>query len=93
MNENYMSDDNEPQPSGNSQEDSKGSETSTALLPIAFFQGKDLKPGSVCSVKIEKVEDDQAEVSYVPHDQEEAGEEAPPESSQGGAEVPESMMG
>jgi hypothetical protein len=50
------------------------SETKTALLPIAFFQGKKLKPGTTCSVRIESVHDDQCEVSYVPH---ESGEETP----------------
>lgn len=51
------------------------SDTKTALLPIAFFQGKDLKPGGICSVKIESVRDDQCEVSYVPHQEEEKQEE------------------
>jgi hypothetical protein len=49
----------------------------TALLPIDFFQGKTLEPGSTCSVKVEKVMEDQVSVSYVPHAQEEAEEAAP----------------
>lgn len=58
------------------------SESKTALLPIAFFQGKELKPGTTCSVKIESVHDDQCEVSYVAHDQEESKETPDYESSE-----------
>jgi hypothetical protein len=36
-----------------------------ALLPMDFFGGKDLQPGHTCKVKIEKVLDDQVQVSYV----------------------------
>lgn len=43
-------------------------DTKTALLPLEFFQGKDLQPGSECRIKIERVLEGQAEVSYVPHD-------------------------
>lgn len=39
----------------------------TALIPLPFFEGKDLKPGTECKVRIERVLDGQAEVSYVPH--------------------------
>jgi len=49
----------------------------TALLPIDFFQGKTLEPGSVCSVRIEEVLEDQVSVTYVPHEEEEAAEVAP----------------
>lgn len=58
--------------------------TKTALLPIAFFQGKELEPGSTCEVRVEAVEDDQVQVSYVAHEaeseEEEAEAELPPES-------------
>jgi hypothetical protein len=48
--------------------DSKSSESgSPGLLPKGFFQGKDLKPGTICKIKVEKLTDGQALVSYVPH--------------------------
>lgn len=62
------------------------SDTKTSLLPIAFFQGKELEPGTECKVRIESVEDDQVQVSYVPHTEEESEEavaempESPPET-------------
>lgn len=52
---------------------------STALLPKAFFSGKELTPGNECKVRIQKVYDDQVEVSYVPHsdtEEEKEGEES-----------------
>ena len=58
---------------------------STAVLPKDFFQGKELTPGTVCSVKIERVHDSQVEVSYVPHEAEEAAE-APPAAAPPGAD-------
>lgn len=48
-----------------------GEEESTGLLPNSFFQGKELKPGTVCKVRIEKVLDGQVQVSYVPHNESE----------------------
>lgn len=70
----------EPQPDV---EDDAGMEVSnpsesseqTALLPTDFFQGKDLKPGAECKVRISRVLDGQVEVTYVAHDEEEVGEE------------------
>lgn len=50
--------------------------TKTTLIPIDFFEGKNLEPGTTCEVKIAKVHDDQVEVEYVPHAEEaELGEE------------------
>lgn len=46
----------------------------TALLPKTFFAGKDLAPGTECTVRVEQVMEDQVAVSYVPH---EGGESAP----------------
>lgn len=37
------------------------------LLPKDFFHGKELKPGTVCEVKVERVMDGQVEISYVSH--------------------------
>ncbi len=54
----------------------------TALLPIDFFQGKTLEPGSTCSVRIDKVFEDQVSVTYVPHREEEAEEVATPEGDE-----------
>lgn len=51
-----------------------GEESSTALLPTDFFQGKDLKPGLECKVRISRVLDGQVEVTYVPHSEPEIGE-------------------
>ena len=50
----------------------------TGVLPKDFFQGKDLKPGTECKVRIEQVMDDEVAVTYVPHSTEDegAGEEA-----------------
>jgi hypothetical protein len=36
-----------------------------AILPISFFQGKDLEVGGTCTVKVESIGDDQVQVSYV----------------------------
>lgn len=38
------------------------SESNSALLPIAFFGGKQLKPGDTITIKVESVEDDQVQV-------------------------------
>lgn len=43
-------------------------EAKTALIPIDFFQGKELTPGSTCEIKVEQVMDDQVSVSYVAHE-------------------------
>lgn len=66
--------------------------TSTGLLDESFFQGKELKPGTVCSVKIEKVfGDGQVEVSYVSKESEDESSEDEMEMPSGDAEM-EDMM-
>lgn len=59
------------------------------LLPKSFFEGKDLEPGTVCRVKIEKVYDDQVSVKYLPHEAESDREDMMPE----GDKDLEEMMG
>jgi hypothetical protein len=87
MPEDYLSD--APEAEAAPESEAK-SDVKTALLPVAFFQGKELEPGTVCKIKIESVEDDQAQVSYVPHEEREEMkgdlEEAP-------AAAPEEYMG
>lgn len=54
---------------------SKGDDGSaTALLPLSFFPEKP-EPGKVCSIKVEKIYDDQASVTYVKSDKSESEEE------------------
>ena len=64
--------------------DTPSSETKaaqTALIPTEFFGDKELKPGTECTVKIERVLDGQVQVRYVKHGEEEAGEIEAPEPS------------
>jgi len=49
--------------------DSPDDSNRTALLPLDFFQNKELKPGTVCKIKISRILEGQAEVNYVPHDE------------------------
>ena len=58
----------------------------TALIPTEFFGDKDLKPGTECKVRIERVLDGQVQVSYVEHDEEEPemGEEEQGDSEMSG---------
>lgn len=49
----------------------------TALIPLDFFQSKELKPGAVCKIKISRLLEGQAEVTYVPHDEAPAPGEEP----------------
>ena len=51
----------------------------TALLPLSFFEGKEVTPGTVCKVRVERVHEDQAEVTYLPHSEEEGSEAEVPE--------------
>lgn len=60
-----------------------GDSASTGLLPREFFQGKDLTPGTKCEIEVVKVHDDQAEVRYMPH--EENAEPAGDDATGGGA--------
>lgn len=76
MADDYMSDGGEFEAAPEDEPaESKG--TKTTLIPIDFFEGKELEPGTTCEVKIAKVHDDQVEVEYVPHSAEESelGEE------------------
>lgn len=59
---------------------SKGQESKTALIPIDFFQGKDVQPGSECKIKVSRVLDGQAEVTYMSNDQEPDIDEIPEQS-------------
>lgn len=65
----------EPEAVDNPQEEKE--ESNSALLPLDFFQGKELKPGDTCTIKIAQVMDDQAAVSYMGSDSEESGESYP----------------
>jgi hypothetical protein len=86
MADDYMSDSG-PTEGGNPtpppEEGEEQAESKTALLPISFFEGKELTPGTECKVRVEGVQEDQVEVSYVPHTEEVAPEgseaELPPE--------------
>ncbi len=64
------------------------SDQSTGLLPKSFFEGKELTPGTVCKVKIERVLDDEVEISYVPHDDEESEPAPDDESAEGEPSAP-----
>lgn len=67
----------EPEAVDNPEEEKSESEATTALLPLDFFQGKELKPGDTCTIKIEQVMDDQVSASYMGSDSEEQGETYP----------------
>jgi hypothetical protein len=84
---------NEPAAQDNPQEEK--SEKKPALLPLSFFQGKELKPGDTCTIQIQQVMDDQASVSYVGSDPEEQGETAPDSETTEPSTPPasEDMMG
>lgn len=74
--------DQAPDESKQTQDDSQ-----TGVLPKDFFQGKDLKPGAECKVRIEQVMDDEVAVSYVPHSTEDEGtaeEDSAPETDESG---------
>jgi hypothetical protein len=78
----YFSDAEAPEAAD--QPESKPDQAKTALLPISFFQGKELTPGHVCEVRVEQVMDDQVSVSYVGSEAGEAEESYTPE---GGGET------
>lgn len=40
----------------------------TSILPVSFFQGKELEPGKKCEVEVVAVYGDEVEVRYVEHD-------------------------
>lgn len=58
------------------------SKAKTALLPLDFFQGKELQPGDTCTIRVEQVMDDQAAVSYVGDNAGEEANEATPAPAQ-----------
>lgn len=64
----------------------------TGLLSKDFFMGKEPKPGDICSVKVEKIYDDQVEVSYIPHDGSSDTDQAS-EGTESGPETDSDMMG
>lgn len=69
------------------QADTSGEEDQEAgVLPRSFFMGKDLKPGAICEVKIERVMDNDVQVRYVPHGKDE--EESPAEDSSAPSAAP-----
>lgn len=76
-------------PTEDKAEGGEQTETQTALLPKDFFGDKELAVGNECKVKIEKIYDDEVQVSYVPH---ETQDEAAPEESAMPSETPD-MMG
>lgn len=82
------------EPGDSPQEESSENDSATGLLPTSFFQGKDLKPGSRCEVEIARVHDDQVEVKYVSHSQdEEMAEPAPTPNGSESEGMSEDMMG
>lgn len=70
---NFMADENmyedqaDMAPETPEEETQDESESKTALLPKEFFGSKELEVGKECTVKIEKVFEDEVQVSYVPH--------------------------
>lgn len=60
-----MYDDDMGESSAPTKKDESPSET--ALLPKSFFQGKDLEIGKTCKVRVERLLEDDVEVSYVRH--------------------------
>lgn len=78
------------------QQDDQGDSTKTAILPMAFFQGKEPQPGDTCEVKVEAVHDGSVEVSYQSSETSDQ-EQAEPEPDMGagaeGAASPDEMMG
>lgn len=78
MEDNYMTDGGEaPMPTAQPEpKDEARKSERTALLPISFFEGKELTPGTECKIKVQGVQEDQVEVAYVPHSE---AEEMPEE--------------
>jgi len=62
MPDDSMYDDGEDSPT---KEKTKSKDGNTALLPKSFFPSdKPLEPGNTCTVRVERVLDDQVEVTY-----------------------------
>lgn len=68
-----------------------GSESPTSLLPLSFFEGKQVEPGSRCEVEVVRVHDDQAEVRYVTHN-ESSEPSQPPEAAEPAMGMEPDMM-
>jgi hypothetical protein len=80
----------EPQSQPAEDQDQKGGEDQTALLPKSFFSEEDLKPGYKCQVEITGIHDNEVEVKYLGSPEHE--EEAPPGENQP-PPVPDGMGG
>lgn len=67
--------DSEDTPDEKGEGEDKSSESGTGLVSKAFFGDKELKPGTTCRVKVEKVYDDQVSISYIPHGESDSDED------------------
>jgi hypothetical protein len=85
MPDDYMAD--AESPAEDQSEGGESTETQTALLSKDFFGSKPLEIGTECKVKIEKIYDDEVQVSYVPH----GNDEAEPEEAAMPEETPDMM--
>lgn len=52
-------------------------ESTTALIPLSFFPGGTVEPGKTCKIKVDKVLEGQAQVTYVQHEVESSVEQEP----------------
>ncbi len=70
-----------PAPDSAAPDEEEAQGGTTALIPKSLCPG--MKPGDMINLKIDRVHDDQYQVSYIPEQTEETGEEqaAPPEAS------------
>jgi hypothetical protein len=76
----------------NPRSESGEDEGTTGLLPVGFFKDKSPQPGDICSVEVVKIYDDQVEVRYVSHGEDESMEEESPEQSMPSPEMEDEMM-
>lgn len=84
MAENYFEDNEGEVPVDPAASATETEQPSTAVLPKSFFPGgKELAPGSECTVRVERVHDDSVEVSYS-----QSEEELPVEEELGSAPEP-----
>lgn len=92
-NENPYEDGPSPAPQADQQGEKEQDVGGEGLLPAAFFQGKELQPGTRCEIEITEVHGDEVAVKYVPHEEpkEETDEAAPEPAPQGDKELA-SMM-
>lgn len=59
----------------------------TALIPKSLLAGKDFKPGDEMVVRIDRILEDQVEISYAP-EKPGKGDSEPEDYSEGGDEMP-----